>query len=206
MSSKKYTADFNEVKRLGGDDITTPSARTAEQTEIALFWVESSPLQWNRIARTVSAARGLDLWENARLFGLLNMALADGYIGSFDTKYHGYNYWRPVTAIQTGGYRRQPEHQRRPDVDALGADASHPRLRLGTLRRRGRSIAGPEAVLRDRPHWLHHLQLDAAGREHLRRCVAGTPFVHQLLPGQGRERRLAHSRWVPFPESGRRGD
>jgi hypothetical protein len=27
------------------------------------------------------------------------MSLADGYIGSFDTKYH-YNYWRPVTAIR----------------------------------------------------------------------------------------------------------
>jgi hypothetical protein len=100
VTSKKYTADFNEVKALGGDDITTPSARTAEQTEIALFWVESSPLQWNRIARTVSGSEGLDTWENARLFGLLNMALADGYIGSFETKSH-YNYWRPVTAIQT---------------------------------------------------------------------------------------------------------
>jgi hypothetical protein len=100
VTSKKYTADFAEVKRLGGDDITTPSARSAEQTEIALFWVESSPLRWNRIARTVSADKRLDLWEQARLFGLLNMALADGYIGSFETKYH-YNYWRPVTAIQT---------------------------------------------------------------------------------------------------------
>ena len=100
VTSKKYTADFNEVKALGGDGVTTPSARTAEQTEIALFWVESSPLQWNRIARTVSRTEGLDMWENARLFGLLNMALADGYIGSFETKYH-YNYWRPVTAIQT---------------------------------------------------------------------------------------------------------
>ena len=100
VTSRKYTADFAEIKRLGGDDITTPSARSAEQTEIALFWVESSPLQWNRIARSVSADQRLDLWEQARLFGLLNMALADGYVGSFDTKYH-YNYWRPVTAIQT---------------------------------------------------------------------------------------------------------
>jgi hypothetical protein len=100
VTSKKYTADFNEVKALGGDDVMTPSARTADETEIALFWVESSPLQWNRIARTVSGSEGLDMWENARLFGLLNMALADGYIGSFETKYH-YNYWRPVTAIQT---------------------------------------------------------------------------------------------------------
>ena len=100
VTSKRYTADFAEVKRLGGDDVTTPSARTAEETEIALFWVESSPLQWNRIGRTVSTDARLDLWEQARLFGLLNMALADGYVGSFDTKYH-YNYWRPVTAIQT---------------------------------------------------------------------------------------------------------
>jgi hypothetical protein len=100
VRSRKYTADFAEVKRLGGDGIVTPSARTRDQTEIALFWLESSPLQWNRIARTVSATTRLDLWEQARLYGLLNMALTDGYIGSFDTKYH-YNYWRPVTAIQT---------------------------------------------------------------------------------------------------------
>ncbi|MET0741003.1 MAG: vanadium-dependent haloperoxidase [Candidatus Nanopelagicales bacterium] len=99
LSSAKYAADVNEIKALGGDGVTTPSARTSDQTEIALFWLESSPLAWNRIARTVSASSKLDLWENARLFGLLNMALADGYIGSFDTKYD-YNFWRPVTAIQ----------------------------------------------------------------------------------------------------------
>ena len=60
LTSRKYAADFNEVQRLGGDNITTPSARTQDQTEIARFWVESSPLLWNRIARTVSKAEGLD--------------------------------------------------------------------------------------------------------------------------------------------------
>jgi len=99
IDGERYTADFREVKRLGGDGVTTPTERTAQQTEIALFWWESSPLGWNRIARTISTDKRLDLWESARLFGLLNMALADGYIGSFDTKYH-YNYWRPVTAIR----------------------------------------------------------------------------------------------------------
>jgi hypothetical protein len=99
LGGQKYAADVNEVQRLGGDDVTTPSARTDEQTEIALFWVESSPLAWNRIARTVSTAKGLDAWQNARLFGLLNMALIDGYIGTWDTKYH-YRFWRPVTAIR----------------------------------------------------------------------------------------------------------
>jgi PAP2 superfamily len=101
VTSKKYAADYNEVKSLGGDGVTTTSLRTPDQTEIALFWWESSPLKWNRIARTVSSAQGLDLWENARLFGLLNIALADGYIAMVDTKNH-YNYWRPVTAIQEG--------------------------------------------------------------------------------------------------------
>ena len=108
VDRKKYAADFNEVKSLGGDDVTTPSARTADQTEIALFWLESSPLKWNRIARTVSADQGLDLWENARLFGLLNLALADGYIAMADSKNH-YNYWRPVTAIQTGDTDGNPD-------------------------------------------------------------------------------------------------
>jgi PAP2 superfamily len=100
VTGREYAADLREVKRLGGDGVTTPSDRTAEQTEIARFWVESSPLLWNRIARTVSAGSGMDLWEKARLFGLLNMGLADGYVGSFETKYH-YNYWRPVTAIRS---------------------------------------------------------------------------------------------------------
>jgi hypothetical protein len=63
-------------------------------TEIALFWVESSPLQWNRIARVVAADEGLDLWEKARLFGLLNMALAHGHVGSVETKYL-HKFWRP---------------------------------------------------------------------------------------------------------------
>jgi hypothetical protein len=108
VDKKKYTADFNEVKTLGGDDITTPSARTPDQTEIALFWLESSPLKWNRIARTVSADQGLTLWENARLFGLLNIALADGYIAMMDSKNH-YNYWRPITAIRTADTDGNPD-------------------------------------------------------------------------------------------------
>ena len=118
LTRKKYTADFNEVKSLGGDGVTTPSTRTAEQTEIALFWVESSPLQWNRIARAVAADTELDLWEQARLFGLLNMALADGYVGSFETKYQ-YDYWRPVTAIQTADTDGNPDTSADPNWTPL---------------------------------------------------------------------------------------
>ena len=103
-----YAADFNELKSLGGDNIATASARTVEQTEIGLFWIESSPLGWNRIARTVSTDRGVGLWENARLFGLLNLALADGYIGAGGAKFH-YNFWRPVTAVHNATTDGNPE-------------------------------------------------------------------------------------------------
>jgi hypothetical protein len=105
VASGAYAADFDEVKALGS---ATSSTRTAEQTEIARFWLESSPLQWNRIARTVAADRGLDAWEQARLFGLLNVALADGYIGSFATKYQN-RFWRPVTAIRAAATDGNPD-------------------------------------------------------------------------------------------------
>jgi hypothetical protein len=118
VTRKKYTADFNEVKSLGGDGITTPSARTADQTEIALYWLESSPLKWNRIARTVSANAKLDLWGNARLFALLNMALADGYIAMKDSKNY-YNYWRPITAIRAGDSDGNPATSGDPDWTPL---------------------------------------------------------------------------------------
>ena len=67
-----------------------------------LFWLESSPLKWSRIARTVAADKGLDLWQSARLFAILDMALADGYVAMSASKNH-YNFWRPVTAIQSSG-------------------------------------------------------------------------------------------------------
>jgi hypothetical protein len=96
LSSNSYAADFNEVKSLGSLDSTT---RTPDQTQIAHFWVEGSAAGWNRIARTVAAAEQNTLWENARLFALINLAMADAYIANFETKYH-FNFWRPVTAIR----------------------------------------------------------------------------------------------------------
>ena len=99
VNSSRALADLEEVKAIGGSKSAT---RTAEQSEIGRYWYESSPQGWNRIAREVLAPRQFDVWENARLFALLNLALADGYIAGFDSKYF-YNYWRPVTAIREGG-------------------------------------------------------------------------------------------------------
>jgi hypothetical protein len=102
VTDAKFQADLDEVKSLGGDNKTTPSARTSDQSQIALFWLESSPLKWNRIARTVATDKGLDVWQSARLFAILDMALADGYVAMSASKNH-YNFWRPVTAIRSNG-------------------------------------------------------------------------------------------------------
>ncbi len=99
VNSPRALADIEEVKAIGGSKSVT---RTAEQSEIARYWYENSPRGWNRIAREVLAARQFDVWESARLFALMNLAMADGYIANFESKYH-YNYWRPITIIRESG-------------------------------------------------------------------------------------------------------
>jgi hypothetical protein len=83
--SEAARRDIAVVQRIGG---SADAARTAEQSEIAKFWYESSPQGWNRIARDLVAARQLDDWSAARLLALLNVAMADGFIGGFEAKYH----------------------------------------------------------------------------------------------------------------------
>ncbi|MDX2147886.1 MAG: vanadium-dependent haloperoxidase [Planctomycetota bacterium] len=101
LTSAEYAAALNQVKELGSASSTL---RTAEQTQIAHFWAdgpgtETPPGHWNSIARDVGAQRGNTLHENARMLALLNIALADAAIVSWDMKYE-YNLWRPVTAIR----------------------------------------------------------------------------------------------------------
>ena len=100
LDSQQYAADYNEVKELGA---AVGSTRTEDQTEIALFWAdgagtETPPGHWNSIAQIIADAQGNTLEENARLFALLNIAMADAAICAWDAKYT-FDFWRPVTAI-----------------------------------------------------------------------------------------------------------
>jgi hypothetical protein len=100
LDSQRYAEDYNEVKELGA---AVGSTRTEDQTEIALFWAdgagtETPPGHWNSIAQIIAEAKGNTLEENARLFALLNIAMADAAICAWDAKYT-FDFWRPVTAI-----------------------------------------------------------------------------------------------------------
>jgi hypothetical protein len=96
LTSENYARDFNFLKTFGSAD---SSSRTADQTELAFFWFEFSPIGWNRIANTILQVQNVNVWRAARIMALVNFALADGYIAGFDAKYH-FHFWRPITAIQ----------------------------------------------------------------------------------------------------------
>jgi len=115
LTSAKYAADYNEIKALGR---AIGSTRTADQSEIALFWADGAgtqtpPGHWNSIAQQVGADLGNTLEDNARLFALLNLAMADAAICAWDAKYT-FDFWRPVTAIRNGDLDGNPATERDP--------------------------------------------------------------------------------------------
>lgn len=219
VRTKRYAADLNEVQALGGDGVTTPSARTDDQTQIARFWYESSPLGWNRIARTVSTQQKSDLWENGRLFALLNLSLADGYIANFDTKYH-YRFWRPITAIRLAdndGNRHTrgdpdwtplletppvPDHSSGHSVEG-GAAAEIMRLVFGTdeisfstcstSMVAGENCDEPSQVRRSFSSFSHAAEENAVSR-----VLVGIHFRHAITEGVKQGRRIAHHAFVHY--------
>jgi len=103
LTSEAWAAAYNEVKAYGA---AVNSLRTPDQSEIAVFWAddagtETPPGHFNHIARDVAIRAETTLDENARLFALLNIAMADAGISAWDGKYR-HDFWRPVTAIHAG--------------------------------------------------------------------------------------------------------
>ena len=98
LASGKYADDYNEVKSLGG---LTGSARTDEQTDLALFFADNAVQYWNRCLRMLPDDKFADSGERGRLFALVEVAMADSLITAWESKRH-FNFWRPLTAIQLG--------------------------------------------------------------------------------------------------------
>jgi membrane-associated phospholipid phosphatase len=110
LTSTAYAESLEEVRLLGSARSRT---RTPDQTEIARFWADGDgtvtpPGHWNRIARTAALAQGNSMVNNARLFALLNLALADAAIVAWDCKFH-YNFWRPIDAIREANVDPDPD-------------------------------------------------------------------------------------------------
>ena len=92
-----YAAEYNEVKQLG-DARVRGGLPNSEESDIARFWPGGGS-NWNLTVREIVNGRGLDRWQHARVFAMLNVAQADAVIANQTWKYT-YNFWRPVTAIR----------------------------------------------------------------------------------------------------------
>ncbi len=103
LRSIEYALETWQVQLLGRKD---SKLRTPDQTQIAKFWgygpkTATPPGHWNEIAQELAKSQHNELHENARMFALLNFALADSAIVCWDCKYV-YGLWRPITAIPLG--------------------------------------------------------------------------------------------------------
>ena len=112
LTSAEYAAAYNQVKAFGS---AVGSMRTPEQDVIAAFWAdgagtETPPGHWNSIAQGIAARSGQGIDHNARLFALINIAMADAAICAWDAKYFFHN-WRPVTAIRNADVDGNPATQ-----------------------------------------------------------------------------------------------
>jgi hypothetical protein len=139
MTSGEYTQAFDEVKQVGGDGVGTPTSRTLLQTFVGIFWAYDGtpslcapPRLYNQIAATIARRMRSDALETARLFALVNLAMADAGIAIWESKYH-WDFWRPVTGVResdpgtgsTGAGDRNPDTVGDPTWTPLGAPASN---------------------------------------------------------------------------------
>jgi hypothetical protein len=150
LSSALYARDYNETKNLGG---TKSTARTPEQTEAVKFWTQANlGPSWQAAARQLSAAKGLTLAENARLFALLNMGVANTFINDWDAKFT-YHFWRPVTAIRNGDMDSNDATERDPSWTSFNATPMHPEyppqaaIGAGVVVSVLESVFGPQAAI-----------------------------------------------------------
>ena len=170
LTSRKYAREFDEVKTLGALNSAT---RTADQTAAAIFWQFAPTVLYNRLTRELSAARQLDVVDEAttprdgeprrrgRGDQLLERQVALALLA-------------PEGRDPGSGERRQPGHGRRPDLgaavprvhadDAAARDTAVPGPSVRTRLRQRVGPQHPPGVLRHRQDRLRHALGPVPGR------------------------------------------
>jgi hypothetical protein len=123
LTSAAYAAALNQVESVGAQNSTT---RTPAETQQTIFWsydlpsTGTPPVLFNQIVEDVALQEHNTLAQNARLFGLVDVAIGDAGIVAWDAKYT-YNLWRPVTAIQQANTDGNPATTADPTWTPLAA-------------------------------------------------------------------------------------
>ena len=100
-ASPEFAEEYDTIRLLGGTD---SPVRTAEESEIALFWEDgpwgiTPPGHFIYLAVQLLQDRGLGFIELARAFALIGMTQCDASINAWDNKYH-HDVIRPESAIR----------------------------------------------------------------------------------------------------------
>jgi membrane-associated phospholipid phosphatase len=110
--SSEYLNALRQVRGKGiapelmGTLPTNLSSRTATETLIGIYWgydgaaeLGTPPRLYNQIVRAVAIAKNNSVDQNARLFALVNAAMADAGVLGWDQKYI-HDLWRPVVGVR----------------------------------------------------------------------------------------------------------
>lgn len=126
LTGPAYARDLNEVKLIGS---ASSSARTADQTEAAIWWHDRRLGQWEINRQLVERQRLNDL-ESARLLAMVNVAVADANIACFNEK-AAWGFWRPITAVQHADIDGNPATEADPAWTPLLATSPNPEYASG---------------------------------------------------------------------------
>ncbi len=107
-----YVAALKEVRGKGiAPELmgTVPNGypkRNVNESMIGVYWgydgaseLGTPPRLYNQIVSKIAIARGNNAGQNARLFALVNVAMADAGVLAWDQKYF-HNLWRPVAGVR----------------------------------------------------------------------------------------------------------
>ncbi|MET8908680.1 phosphatase PAP2 family protein [Micromonospora sp. NPDC004551] len=121
LTSAQYARDYDEIKAVGS---AGSAARTADQTEAAIWWHDRRLGEWE-IKRQLVTTQRLTALQAARMFALVDVAEADAVIACFNEK-EAWNRWRPITAIRLGDTDGNPATAADPDWTPLLVTPPHP--------------------------------------------------------------------------------
>jgi len=201
LPSALYARDYNETKEFGG---AKSVKRTDAQSDAVRFWTQANlGPAWYQAATQVSVRQGLDLSDNARLFALMSMGLANCFIMDWDAKFH-YNFWRPVTAIRNGDQDGNDATERDAGWLPLNATPMHPEypsqagINAGAARGILEAVFGTEPAaftatdVVDARLSRHFASFKQMAEEHKEvRIWGGIHFRNSLDVGDGMGRKIA---------------
>ncbi len=154
LGSAAYLAALRQVRGKGiAPELmaTLPpgiARRSADETVAGLFWAYDGPRElgtpprlYNQIVRHVAIEKNNDVDANARLFALVNAAMADAGVLAWQQKYKT-DLWRPVVGIREHGDAMGPVSPA--PSEAIDADCDPQWLPLGAPASNAPSAIGIE--------------------------------------------------------------